>query len=597
MAENKANPKQDELVAKLVKDAQAPPDALLLSGYVGASSEEGHTRLYFDPQLSDYVEIPNDAILHTHEIPKDQSPLGGTLVWIKRDAVLVHGKVGPNRLKAKFLEGRIQQEFVKAQAAGVPGQPGVPLVTLPDAPGCRTEFGPACPTAAPFLCPSRVVLACPTHQPPCTHFGPNCPTAGPTIPVICCLPPTSPLRGCPPPTSPLHGCPPPTPLHGCPPSFQGFLCPSLEVPGCTRFGPECPIHTILPPCPINTAVPPCPVGSGPFCGGLGGSIACQPGGPVAGPVPAAHFAAAAQQLQPSVGCLTIPACSVNAANCPTTDFACTVVGLNCPSQQGICTAFEPNCGTTLQFPCAQTPFCPPTQTPACPTHHVACTVDIRTCINTANPQQCPIVSAFCPTPACPTRHLIACTIGGPACGITGPQCPIQSAFCPTPACPTHHVACTVALPACGVTPLCPIATATCPQSAFTPCITQAFCTAPPQCPIATAAACPPVSLACPQGPGGAGPGPVAGGFAQAAAAPAALHISAPVVCQPAHTLLFCVPTRTFPQCHPTVPCFTQPVICLQVTHVGCPIPTQFCPSGFCPSLACGFGGFGGFNPF
>lgn len=640
MAENKGNPKQDELVAKLVKDAQAPPDALLLSGYVGASSEEGHTRLYFDPQLSDYVEIPNEAILHTQEIPKDQSPLGGTLVWIKRDAVLVHGKVGPNRLKARFLEGRIQQEFVKAQAAGVPGQPGVPLVTLPDAPGCRTEFGPVCPTLpagicpthapigcptnpaicthfglqcpthqfectrlgphcptlAPSLCPTCAGPICPTHQPPCTHVGPNCPTAGPTIPAICCIPPTSPLHGCPPPT-PLHGCPPPTPLLACPPSLHGVLCPSLEVLGCTRFGPECPIHTVLPPCPIHTAAPPCPVGSGPFCGGLGGSVACQPGGPAqVGPVlGAAHFAAAAQQ--PSIGCLTIPACSVNAPNCPTTDFACTVVGLNCPSQQGICTAFEPNCGTTQQFPCAQTPFCPPTQTPACPTHHVACTVDIRACINTANPQQCQIGSAFCPTPACPTRHLIACTIGGPACGITGPQCPIQSAFCPTPACPTHHVACTVALPACGVTPLCPIATATCPQSAFTPCFTHLVCTALPQCPIATAAACPPVSLACPQGPGGVGPGPVAGGFAQAAAAPAALHISSPVICQPAHTL-FCPQTQHFVLCHPTILCHTQPVICLQVTHVGCPFPTQFCPSAFCPSgPACGggFGGFGGIN--
>ncbi len=44
-------------------------------------------------------------------------PLGGSRLWIKKDAELIHGKVGPNRTKAKFLEGRIQQEFVKAQAA------------------------------------------------------------------------------------------------------------------------------------------------------------------------------------------------------------------------------------------------------------------------------------------------------------------------------------------------------------------------------------------------------------------------------------------------------------------------------------------------
>jgi hypothetical protein len=487
-SENKPGPKQDDLISKLVKDPKAPPDALLLSGFVGASSEEGHTRLYLTATLEDYVEIPNDAILLTQEIPKDQSPMGGTLLWIKRDAELIHGKVGPNRLKAKFLEGRIQREFLRAQAAGVPG-------------------------AAPF--------------------------------------------------------------------------------------------------------------------------------------------AAGQQLQPSVGCLTVQACSV-AGNCPTTDGACTVVGLNCPSQQGICTAIDPNCVMpTQQFPCAQTPLCPPTQTPACPTHHVACTVDIRACINTANPQ-CSIKSAFCPTPACPTHHVVACTIGGPACGITGPQCPVQSAFCPTPQCPTHQLACTIGGPACGITgPQCPVQSALCPQSAFAPCLTQHQPLCQPSiivqcptlhlvnCPVPTVHQlhcgpsvvqicpsqrldcipsqfphlCPSVpAILCPVASGGFGcggigpgpqdPGPIAGGVANAAAfgagagAPApAFHLTSPVICQPVNTL-FCPQTQHFVQCHPTILCHTQQIICLQVTQVGCPFPSQFCPSAFCPSgPACGGGGFGGFGQF
>ena len=37
---------------------------MLLTGYLGASSEEGHERLYLSPDLSNYVEIPEAAILH-----------------------------------------------------------------------------------------------------------------------------------------------------------------------------------------------------------------------------------------------------------------------------------------------------------------------------------------------------------------------------------------------------------------------------------------------------------------------------------------------------------------------------------------------------
>ena len=662
MAENKANPKQDDLIAKLVKDPKAPPDALLLSGFVGASSEEGFTRLYLTATLEDYVEIP-----------KDQSPMGGTLLWIKSDAELIHGKVGPNRLKAKFLEGRIQQEFVRAQAAGAAGGP-LPPRTLPDGPGCPTQFGPQCPTLAPGFCPSHVPIGCPTnpaicthaglqchtHQFECTRFGPNCPhTIVPSVCPTCAGCPTHPPI-CPPPTiqppcthaGPL--CPTfgPTILQCCQPSLV-IPCPThhppctVTGPGChtagatvplpccqietvhqnicTRFGPECPIHSVIQPCPPRTVAPPCPVQSGFVCGGFGGSAACQPGGPVqVGPVQAAAHFAGGQQFQPTVQCLTLPVCSVAGANCPTIDGGCTVVGLNCPSQQGICTAFEPNCMTTQQFPCGVTlpPNCPQTLANACPTLQPTCTQT---------------------GPACPTHH-VACTIGGPACGITGPQCPVQSAFCPTPRCPTHHIACTIGGPACGITgPQCPVQSALCPQSAFAPCLTQhqpicqpsvlipcptqhqpqcqrsvfipcftandpicqpslatpcfsqhTPCTAPPICPIASGAGCPQVSLACPQGPGG-GVGPVAGGFAPAAAP--ALHLTLPVICQPVNTL-FCPQTLFFLQCHHPTPLCPIPSLFCPVTREGCPFPSQFCPSAFCPSgPACGGGGFGGFGQF
>jgi hypothetical protein len=55
----------DNFIAKIVKDPKHVPDALLLTGYLGASSENKHTRLYFNAQLSSYVEIPEEGILNT----------------------------------------------------------------------------------------------------------------------------------------------------------------------------------------------------------------------------------------------------------------------------------------------------------------------------------------------------------------------------------------------------------------------------------------------------------------------------------------------------------------------------------------------------
>ena len=93
-------------VGGVVSDPAAPPDSLLLLGYLGASSEAGHTRLYFDPQLTQYVEIPDDAILHVETPPEESTdPLRATWVWVHRDAAVLRGPVAEDRTPSSFLEG------------------------------------------------------------------------------------------------------------------------------------------------------------------------------------------------------------------------------------------------------------------------------------------------------------------------------------------------------------------------------------------------------------------------------------------------------------------------------------------------------------
>ena len=46
-------------VAQVVTDPNNRRIRLLLFGYLGASSEADHVRLYIDPQLSDWIDIPS----------------------------------------------------------------------------------------------------------------------------------------------------------------------------------------------------------------------------------------------------------------------------------------------------------------------------------------------------------------------------------------------------------------------------------------------------------------------------------------------------------------------------------------------------------
>ena len=102
-------------VDDLVSDPKNPPELTLLQGWLGASSEDKHRRLYLDAELSNSLEIPEDAILRTQELPADHNPLGGVWVWVRADAAI---KQGPKleRAYARFLRGQIQEDYLNAVA-------------------------------------------------------------------------------------------------------------------------------------------------------------------------------------------------------------------------------------------------------------------------------------------------------------------------------------------------------------------------------------------------------------------------------------------------------------------------------------------------
>jgi hypothetical protein len=438
MAENKGKIPQDDFVSKVVKDPKQPPDTLMLTGYLGDSSEEGYTRLYFDPELRSYVEVPNDAILHTQPISKESSSLGGHHVWIKRDAEVIHGKVGPERTKAKFFEGPIA-----AAAAGAAAPLAITVL-----PNCGITHATVC------VCPPIT----PVHG--CPSPLPHCPPSPP--PLLC---PVTPLHGCPPPTPlcptlPIH-CPTVlchTPLHGCP--TPPVLCPTptavqhcITQITCPSVAILCPTPTALTHCVTQLtcpsvhipcqSVPACPsaIGcpSGAVCGGFPGG----PGDPVvAGQAAVAH--AATFNVQQCAPPTPLHGCATPLQFCPTPNHGCpppTPLHGCPPPPTPLCQSVHVPCHT-LPVLCHPTLIChtpviacppPPTPLHGCPPPHTPlCQSVLAPCHLSVVPIQCPIATAVqaCPTQLCPSVHIPCQTVpacpsvigcpSGPVCGGGGP---------------------------------------------------------------------------------------------------------------------------------------------------------------------------------
>jgi hypothetical protein len=100
-----------EFVRRIVTDPNNVPNVMRLYGYPGASSEENHERLYLSPDLSTYVEVPTNAILHRMAVPPEQDPHGAVTLWVRRDAALVYKATPGAQALAQFSMDRSPQRL------------------------------------------------------------------------------------------------------------------------------------------------------------------------------------------------------------------------------------------------------------------------------------------------------------------------------------------------------------------------------------------------------------------------------------------------------------------------------------------------------
>lgn len=112
--------KPDDLAAELVPDPTKLPDLVTLRGYLGKSDRAGFSRLYVDLRFSEFVEVADEDVLARRSLAANQDALGGTVLWVKRNATLLRATVCLAQEHAAFLQGAITASSLRRSRMELP---------------------------------------------------------------------------------------------------------------------------------------------------------------------------------------------------------------------------------------------------------------------------------------------------------------------------------------------------------------------------------------------------------------------------------------------------------------------------------------------
>jgi hypothetical protein len=370
MADNdKPQLRYDDFIGNVQPDPAKPESTIMLSGFVG-HGPEGHARIYPDPTLGTWYDVPEGDVVHS--LPIADSKLGGSYVWVRASAQIKPGSAAA--AAGSGTRGGAEAAPAAAQpAAGIALQP-TPATHCFFCPPRTQDCGPAAHGGpggllhTHFLCTQGLATFCgctpgidcnappgnvQTQAPICTQGFPT--FCGCTPGIDCGLaaggalqqPGNEMMRAAvginPTPASHCFVCDPkaaaalqPTPTVQthcfiCPPHTQAVhcwtapvVCDTMQMPTpatrcficppvnqtfatiCTQIG--CPTHQIH--CPTQPVVcnlqPTQPVVCGVLPPSFGCTQGCQQGG--AQQQPAAMMAGAAHPNTAATLCTQQPAC-------------------------------------------------------------------------------------------------------------------------------------------------------------------------------------------------------------------------------------------------------------------------------------------------
>src|SRR4030088_105467 len=91
----------DDFIGNVQPDPAKPESTIMLSGFVG-HGPEGHARIYPDPTLGTWYDVPEDDVVHS--IPISDSKLGGSYVWVRASSDIKPGSAAPTATETEAVQ-------------------------------------------------------------------------------------------------------------------------------------------------------------------------------------------------------------------------------------------------------------------------------------------------------------------------------------------------------------------------------------------------------------------------------------------------------------------------------------------------------------
>ena len=107
----------DEFVDAARPKAEDKSPLLFLQGYIGKSAAADSIRLYADPSLNDFADIPVVDIVYSQKVTDDPLGLGGSKIWVKIPTT-------NNRAASAYLEGNLYDDYLKKLYEQEKAKPG-----------------------------------------------------------------------------------------------------------------------------------------------------------------------------------------------------------------------------------------------------------------------------------------------------------------------------------------------------------------------------------------------------------------------------------------------------------------------------------------
>ncbi len=107
----------DEFVEAARPKADDKSPLVFLQGYIGKSTAADSIRLYADPSLNDFADIPIADIVYSQKVTDDPLGLGGSKIWVKIPTT-------NNRAASAYLEGNLYDDYLKKLYEQEKAKPG-----------------------------------------------------------------------------------------------------------------------------------------------------------------------------------------------------------------------------------------------------------------------------------------------------------------------------------------------------------------------------------------------------------------------------------------------------------------------------------------